>query len=224
MPDRGVAEQRWREGKTVCQVGGRCGSPRSWRHLLRGHVELYLILLWCSSLNAFRPFELNAFILYWLSRCRWKVPWDGNVTKSSVLSSYCFNCLCSVKRRNWHSQSIVTTFKWGNIRGDTAALVQIYRYFLIQLRRWRLFNPCWSETLNFWNKFLPNKTWLQNSSVRENLWLSPGLMPSILNIQRKCARCRTACPSCLLEEGLLVQVLLTLQGKSYSPVICLHSL
>lgn len=53
------------------------------------------------------------------------------------------------------AQSIGTTFKWGNILGDTAAVFRFYRYFLIQLRRWRPFSPCWSETLNACEKLLP---------------------------------------------------------------------
>lgn len=143
-----VTEQRWTERKTVCQVGGRCGSPCNWRHLLMGHVEPYLILLWRPSPNAFGPFELNAFILYGLSRCRWKVLWDGNVTKSSVLSSDRFNCLCAVKHWNWHSRSIATTFKWGNIRGDTAALVPM-QIFSHSIKKMETIQPLLVRDLEF---------------------------------------------------------------------------
>lgn len=93
------------------------------------------------------------------------------------------------------AQSIVPTFKWGNILGDTAAVFRIHRYFLIQLRRWRPFRPCWSESLNACNKLLPKYIWLQNSFMRGNLGLVHWLDDQCFKYSKWC---RTERPSSLL--------------------------
>lgn len=141
-----------------------------------GHTEPYLILLRHFSLDAFRSFELNAFIFYWLSWCRWESPVRQSCHQKAVSLAFIVLIVSALESIGIDTaQSIMTTFKWGTILGDIAAAFEIYRYILIQLKRWRPFNPCWSGGWNSCNKLLPNYIWLRNTPVKENLGRVPWL-------------------------------------------------
>lgn len=87
---RGRWAERWGGGRPAVRAGGWLGSANSWRALSRGEgqVEPCLILSWRFPL---RSFELDAFILHWLSRCRW----DGPVRQSCHQRAFCPQLLLS---------------------------------------------------------------------------------------------------------------------------------
>lgn len=89
----GVAEQRGGEGEGQLSVQeDGMALLTLGEHFLGGEgggqVEPCLILSWCFPL---RSFELDAFILHWLSRCRW----DGPVRQSCHQRAFCPQLLLS---------------------------------------------------------------------------------------------------------------------------------
>lgn len=138
-----------------------------------------------------------------------QVLWGSNDTKKTLSLAFIVLIVSALEGIGIDTaQSITTTFKWGTVLGDTAAAFEIYRYFLIQLRRWRPFNLCWSESWNSCNKLLPNYIWLQNSPVRENLGRVPCLDAQCFTYSRELCGTEQSVLSVYWEEVLLSQVLL----------------
>lgn len=61
---KGLSREVERREDGVRQQEGGVVLVTTRRHFLTGHAEPYLILLWRLSLDAFRSFELDAFILH----------------------------------------------------------------------------------------------------------------------------------------------------------------
>lgn len=88
---RGHWAERWGGERLAVRAGGCMALLTLGEHFPGGQVEPCLILSWRFHLDALRTFELDAFILHWLGRCRW----DSPVSQSCHQETFCPQVLLS---------------------------------------------------------------------------------------------------------------------------------
>ena len=150
MPDaaQGSLSREVGRGKASCACRRVHGSANSWRALSRGTGGILLNPLVAFPFGWSQIFWTWRFDLTLTQSMQMRQSCEPIMSPKNLLSLALTVVIASAPSgigidTAW---SIMMTLKWGTFLGDTAAGLQIYRYFLIQLRRWRPFNSCWPET------------------------------------------------------------------------------
>lgn len=146
---RGSWAKRWRGGsRQAVHAGGWHGSANSWRALSRRTRGTLLDPLVAFPSGCSQIFWTWRFYLTLTQSMQMRPSCEPVMSPKNPLSSALIVVIASAPSGIGidTARSIMTSLKWGTFLGDAATALQIYRYFLIQLRRWRPFNSCWPET------------------------------------------------------------------------------